>query len=286
MAITSSNATINKLMQSPTGMKLLQEAQNKGVKINFAQNNGDNVLGQYNPNNNTITVENGNMETMVETLAHELVHATTRENGNSMNEETTAFIIGEQVAKEAGVDTNPHNADFWQNHVANSYKGLAQDNGIMGALNALGIAANEAQAKGYTGGGNNAAAPALNYADAANAAGNVNLAQAANDPFTAAMNQAAQIGTGNAANTAANANPLNNQQQANPMAAGQDGMMQMLMMILQMIMQMLGQAGLMNNQQQGNQQNPLANPQTAPQAPQTNPQQQQHKMFVAMSFTA
>jgi hypothetical protein len=257
---------MNTLQQSPTGMKLLQEAQRRGVKINFAANNGDNVLGQYNPNNNSITVESGNLETMVETLAHELVHATTRENGNSMNEEVSAFVIGEQVAREAGVDQNPHHADFWKNHVANSYKGLAQDNGIMGALNALGVAAGEGN--GFAGALPGAQyAPVLNPNDAAAAAANADPTNAANNPYGAA-NQAAQA--------AAPTNVANDPSQ----------MMQFMMMILQMIMQMFGQ---MMNQQQNptQQQNPLTN--NNPLTPQTQAQPQQHqKMFVmtGMNLTA
>jgi DNA uptake protein ComE-like DNA-binding protein len=260
-------------------MKLLQEAQRRGVQINFAQNNGDNVLGQYNPNNNTITVENNDLETMVETLAHELVHATTPENGNSLNEEYSAFVIGEQVAKEAGVDNNPHSADFWKNHVANSYSGLAKDNGIFGALNALGIAANDAQAA-IKPAAQNAAAPT--YGQAAAAAANITPQQAATDPFTSAMNQANSIIGGPQAAaapaaTADQANPLN---QADPLAGGNQQLMQFIMMIVQMLMQMFGQMmGGMGQQQdplmpQTNPLNPL-NPVTPQATPQAAPAQRQ-----------
>jgi hypothetical protein len=267
---------INTLQKSETGRKLLSEAEKRGVKIEFKPNNGDNVNGQYNPNNNTITVDSNNLETMVETLGHELVHATTRENGNSKNEELSAFLIGEKIAKEAGVDANPHHADFWKNHVANSYKDLKQDNGIMGSLNALGIAAQ----------GNNPATAGANTP----IAGNIpNLSQLANygaqaaNPQTAAQNpfQAAQ----NAAQQTAPElqNPMNGQQNA--------GMfMQLIQMIMQMFMQMFAQMGQQQNQQNNpaNPLNPTANNnqanQTNPLAPQAQPAQQQQPRMVFMAF--
>jgi hypothetical protein len=265
MAVASSQV-INVLQKSPTGAKLLAEAQKKGVKINLGANLGANVNGQYDPKNNTISVKNGDLETMVETLAHELVHATTPENGNSMNEEKTAFLIGEQVAAEAGVDNNHRGAAFWNQHVEKSYSGLAKDNGIMGALNALGIAANDVK-------NNPNGIAGAQYA----------AAPAGNDPFTTAMNQAAGIAAGQANPVQAAANPLGAAQQVGQQAApnGVAGNMQMfmqfIMMILQMIMQMFGgQMGNMDQMMGGNQMNPLQqNNPLAPQAgPQTAPTQQ------------
>ncbi|MGD9580528.1 MAG: DUF6782 family putative metallopeptidase, partial [Vampirovibrionia bacterium] len=140
MRITGSdNGSINTLKKSATGRKLLEEAQRRGVNIQFKADNGDSTMGQYNPNNNTITVEQGNIEKMTEVLAHELVHATTKENGNSMNEEKMAFIIGEKVSEEAGVNNTKHSDSYWNNHVNSAYSGLKNDNGIMNALAALDI---------------------------------------------------------------------------------------------------------------------------------------------------
>ncbi|MEW5822545.1 MAG: DUF6782 family putative metallopeptidase [Cyanobacteriota bacterium] len=232
---------VNTLKKSATGRKLLQEAEKRGVKIEFKPDNGDSKMGQYNPNTNTITVESGNMEKMVETLGHELVHATTRENGNSMNEEKSAFIIGEKIAQEAGVNANPHSQQYWANHVDNAYKGLTQDNGILAKLYALGVD------------------PAVNgtplNANNTGAATNNNTAAAAN-PYTAAANNA----TGAAANpfgdNAAANNPLN------PAANGQNPMMQMMMQMFMMIMQMMMRLFQMqqNNPQQQQQQNAFQDP--------------------------
>jgi len=127
--------TMNALMSSSTGRKLLADAERRGVKLEFKPDKKN----AFNPNTNTITIGQDSLEKMTEHLGHELVHATTRENGNSMKEEKMAFIIGEQVASEAGVNNNPHSESFWNNHVDKAYKndGLKADNGIMGALSFL-----------------------------------------------------------------------------------------------------------------------------------------------------
>lgn len=217
------------LQKSATGRKLLEEAAKRGVKIEFKADNGDSTMGQYNPNNNTITVESGNMEKMVETLGHELLHATTNENGNSMQEEKMAFVIGEQIAEEAGVNNVKHDEAFWGNHVNNAYKGLQNDNGIMNAMNALGVAADEATA---------AANKANNYA-ANNAAVAPQLAAATPAVPTAPTNPFGATATNNADPT----NLMNNIQ-------GVQAFMQQFMQMIMMIMQML------QNMFQNNQQNP------------------------------
>ncbi|MEW5820357.1 MAG: DUF6782 family putative metallopeptidase [Cyanobacteriota bacterium] len=235
------NGAMEALKRSATGQKLLAEAEKRGVKIQFAADNGDNTMGQYNPNNNTITVESGNIEKMTEVLAHELVHATTKDNGNSMQEEKLAFQIGEKVAGEAGVNYNPHDASYWNNHVNKAYSGLSNDNGIMNALNALGVTADGITANNLATGVNNNTAN--NYAaEAPNAAAGVaNNA----DPFAAANQN----------------NPLANMQ--NQM---QGGLLQMIMMLMQMIMKLMMGQGNNLNQNNTNQQNALYNqlPQNAP----------------------
>jgi hypothetical protein len=263
---------VNTLMRSPTGQKLMEEAQRRGVNIKFAPDNGDNVNGQYDPNTNTVTVELTNLETAVETLAHELVHAITPENGNSMNEEYMCFLVGEQVAKEAGVDFNPHHADFWKNHVASSYKGLAQDNGIANALSSLGLASNGA-ANGPAG-----ALPGMNYAPATAAA-----APNANDA-AAAANYANPLNA--QANPFGEAQNLGQQNAPTNMMQNPEQLMQFVMMIMQFLMQMFANMGQMMGQQQNP--NDPANPLT-PQNPliqQQQPQNQQNpqRMFVLTSM--
>lgn len=241
MRITGNdNGAMNTLKKSQTGRKLLQEAEKRGVNIQFKPDNGDSTMGQYNPNTKTITVEQGNIEKMTEVLGHELVHASTPENGNSMKEEKMAFIIGEKIAGEAGVNKDPHTESYWNNHVNSAYSGLKNDNGIMSALSALDLAANQATAA------NTAATNATNNADTAtnatntgNTAANATPAQE-NNPFDIANNNNQQT------------------QQNNP----QNGFMQMMMQFFMMMIQMFMQNRPNNNQnqQQNTQQNAQLNP--------------------------
>ena len=241
MRITGNdNGAMKTLKKSQTGRKLLQEAEKRGVNIQFKKDNGDSTMGQYNPNNKTITVEQGNIEKMTEVLGHELVHASTPENGNSMKEEKMAFIIGEKVASEAGVNKNPHSESYWNNHVDKAYSGLKNDNGIMSALSALDLAANQATAANTA--TNNTATnatnnteTATNATDTANTAANATPAQE-NNPFEAANNNNQQT------------------QQNNP----QNGFIQMMMQFFMMMMQMFMQNQPNNNQ--GQQQNDQLNP--------------------------
>ncbi|MEW5822560.1 MAG: hypothetical protein AB1782_20370 [Cyanobacteriota bacterium] len=142
---------MNLVGATPTGSKLLNEAARQGVNIQFLPNNGDNVIGQYDPTSNTVSVEENDLETMVEVLSHELVHSTTPGNGNSLEEEYSAFLVGEKVAGEAGVDYNPHSNSFWSDHVKSSYgdQGLVASNGILNDLGMMGI---ELPGLGSTGG--------------------------------------------------------------------------------------------------------------------------------------
>lgn len=142
-AKNNTNATTNAeeiLKDSPTGMKLLEEAKNNGTKIIFDKGE-EGVNGYFDPNNNTIHIHANGSEDQAETLAHELLHATTAENGNSLEEEKEAFKIGESVAAELGIDRIHRGEDFWNKHVDSAYKGdgLKKDNGIEAAMANLGI---------------------------------------------------------------------------------------------------------------------------------------------------
>jgi len=87
------NASLDKIANDPEGSKLLNEARRRGVSIKQG-NTPRGVLGQYNPFNNTITVKNGND---VDTVVHELVHAVTRNDGTSKDEEGTANVVAERI---------------------------------------------------------------------------------------------------------------------------------------------------------------------------------------------
>lgn len=245
--------SIAALQRSQTGQRLLAEAERRGVKIEFKPDNGDTTMGQYNPNNNTVTVESGNIEKMVETLAHELVHASTRENGNSMQEEKSAFIIGEKVAEEAGVNYNKHDPSYWANHVDRAYSGLANDNGILSSLYALGISPTGQDPLPANQRANNAANNTNNANYAANNANNFVAPNAAANNYADAANNYANAG--NQLNNLNQQNPANN-----PMQQMMAGMLQMFMQMMQMMMQMFMQ--MQNGQQQNNNQqaqNPFGN---------------------------
>lgn len=128
---------------SPTAQKLVQEAQNKGVDIEFIGDQGDGVNGYFDPDANKVVISTdpNDIENTLETLAHECFHASNPENGNSMNEELAAFMIGEKAAIEKGVDFNHMGGQGYQDHVNTAYAGdgLVSDNGVQNALSSLGI---------------------------------------------------------------------------------------------------------------------------------------------------
>lgn len=235
-AINSGNYALQKLLSTPTGQKLFQECQQKGVKINFAEDNGDSSMGQFDPKTNTITVENGSLEQMIEVLAHEMLHASTPENGNSKQEELAAFLIGERAASEAGVNNNPQGADFYGAHIDKAYAGLQEDNGISNAISNMGLGANQIGNVGQnsfnTGNANIFAMSGTN--------GNNVFASTAN-PFSLGDNQ--------------QANGQQNQQN-DPMMQ----MFQMMMNFFSVMMQMMPQVAGNNNQQQNNNNQASINP--------------------------
>jgi hypothetical protein len=133
---------INILSESETGLKLLTEAKARNVHIDYVGNNGDSIAGLYDGGSNTITLENqGNLERNIEVLAHELGHAITPENNNSMSEEFGNMLLGEKVAKELGIDNTPHSNGDWQNLVQNFYgrMGLPADNNFFEQMKSMGI---------------------------------------------------------------------------------------------------------------------------------------------------
>lgn len=132
------------MRKSATGSKLLDQVNKRGVKINVVDNiksNDPNSVtnGFYDPNKNTITIRKDSMEDMLKVLAHESVHAVTKEDGNSKAEEVSAFKMGEKVATEAGINTDPKSDSEIANNVNSCYKGLQSNNGIQNDLSNLGL---------------------------------------------------------------------------------------------------------------------------------------------------
>ena len=122
------------------GQILLQQAEARGVKIQVG-NLPPNVNGQFDPNTNTITVKDPNN---IKTLAHELVHAATPENGNSLAEEGAADEVGYRIAERiAGRDLDGRNdqqANFAKRELYTlRTAGGQQNNNIAGVLSSMGI---------------------------------------------------------------------------------------------------------------------------------------------------
>lgn len=148
----SSVSSLSSLMRrSSTGSQLLDQVSRRGVKIkvvdSIKSNDPNSVTnGFYDPNSNTITVRKDSQENMLKVLAHESVHAVTREDGNSKTEEMTAFKMGEKVATEAGLNSNPKSDSQIASNVNSCYQGLQANNGIQNDLSKLGLNAGGASA--------------------------------------------------------------------------------------------------------------------------------------------
>jgi hypothetical protein len=86
------------LAQDPEGKNLLEEAKRRGVSIGTGpQKQGE--LAHFDPNSNKISIgqDTLNRGTGLQSLVHELVHATTPEN-NSRHEEGMANAIAERIS--------------------------------------------------------------------------------------------------------------------------------------------------------------------------------------------
>jgi hypothetical protein len=133
------NDSLAAISQDPEGGRLLAEARRRGVQFRVGATSRDNWAGEFNPNNNTITVRDG---ADVRVLVHELVHATTTEDGNSLHEEATAFIVGERVAARLN-GTQSRDRDTIYRETMGLYRGarLARTNGVENSLSRIGVTA-------------------------------------------------------------------------------------------------------------------------------------------------
>jgi hypothetical protein len=158
---SSSNDSRNQDLQSalsdisrdPEGQKLLAAAKQKGVQIQMgppeaAQADGSIKRG-YQQGNNIVINSYDSKEGLRATLAHELVHAATQGDGNSMQEETVADVVGNRIARRInGQGTSPQQekSDYssrsaWVHNPASDYlsDNLPENNGILQSLQGLGI---------------------------------------------------------------------------------------------------------------------------------------------------
>lgn len=119
------------LAQDPQGQKLLAMAAERGVKIQVGHL-PSNLLGQFNPNTNTVTISANNPDS-IETLGHELVHAVTPEDGTSKTEEATANVVGNQIKSRLNGQA-PRDPRTIVNETIPLYPKLKADNGILQKL--------------------------------------------------------------------------------------------------------------------------------------------------------
>ena len=126
---------VTQIANDAQGNKLLNGALDAGLRGIEVANLPAGFQGQYLPDLKQIqvapTTVGGN--DIVRTLAHELVHAATPGNGDSLNEENLADKIGTEIQRRL--------TGMGPGYVlgGNSYNGLPQDNGIGTALRLLGI---------------------------------------------------------------------------------------------------------------------------------------------------
>lgn len=146
-----SNA-LSQIATDPEGQKLIQLAEQKGYKIEIGST-GEKAAATTDSKAKKIVVDINakglDSYNLTATIAHELVHASTDGNGDSLLEESLSTAVGNRIAKRA--DGRPETAaeataDFkkiYSDYKA-AYKGDGavngrQDNGILKALQSLGL---------------------------------------------------------------------------------------------------------------------------------------------------
>lgn len=153
--------SLSAIASDPEGAKLIAEAEAKGIKIEVGdpaaaagandispcncpehgaqQDGGATVNGVFLPGENKIVVRDPNN---IKTLVHELVHATTKEDGNSKHEEGIADVVGRRVeARVRGNDPGALNERQIYSDKKLLYGGLNEFNNVENTLARLGISA-------------------------------------------------------------------------------------------------------------------------------------------------
>lgn len=119
---------INQLATDPEGRNLLEEARRRGVSIAVGQP-VEGALAHFDPNNNTVVLghETMNRGTGLQSLIHELVHATTPGDGNSQHEEGMANVIADRISARIN-GRQPRNADSIYSSTLANYGELSRFN--------------------------------------------------------------------------------------------------------------------------------------------------------------
>jgi len=129
---------VTQIAQDPVGNRLLQGAVDGGLAGIQVRDLPEGFFGQYLPGTQEVQIGQGTLQgnDLVRTVAHELVHAGTPRDGNSLREEGVADQIGTEVQRRiTGIEPG---------YVlgGESYNGLPQDNGVINSLLQLGITFN------------------------------------------------------------------------------------------------------------------------------------------------
>lgn len=125
------------IKSDPEGRRLIEEAERLGISVAIGNTGDRNVLGQFDPRNNTILVQDANN---IKTIVHELVHATTEGDGNSQQEEGLANVVGRRIESRLTGRPLEDPQRTFANTIPN-YPQLRANNNIVASLQALGIVA-------------------------------------------------------------------------------------------------------------------------------------------------
>ena len=130
--------TVTQIAQDPVGNKLLEGAVNGGLAGIQVKDLPAGFFGQYLPGTQEVQIGQGTLQgnDLVRTVAHELVHAATPRDGDSIREEGVADQIGTEVQRRiTGIEPG-------YTLGGESYNSLPQDNGVINSLLQLGITFN------------------------------------------------------------------------------------------------------------------------------------------------
>lgn len=143
---------IQDIGNDPEGRILLAEAEKKGITIKLdppEASKGGSIRRGYQENNTIVILSYPNTDELRSTIAHELVHAVTQSDNNSMMEETVADVIGDRIGRRSAGKASTaaqEIRDFkqrkaWVYDPTSLYpqSGLAADNNILRDLQKMGI---------------------------------------------------------------------------------------------------------------------------------------------------
>lgn len=131
---------LEQIATHPDGAKLIAAAKANGlssISVNPGLNpdGGAGTQGEtyYGGGNTRIELADPNSPDLIQTLAHELGHAATTQDGDSQLEENTVDRLGDRIQEDLIGRPSRFTLD------QGAYSGLSQDNGVLNSLRSLGI---------------------------------------------------------------------------------------------------------------------------------------------------